>query len=76
MLMEYSTQCEKQAQQAQSQKKIVRKESRAYEKKLQEELNSKTVKRMERNRFPPEKFEKEEYKEIKESTTDPESATT
>jgi IS5 family transposase len=53
-------------------KKIVRKESRAYEGKLQMELN---LDREEHGKkpFPPEKFEKEECKEIKESTTDPES---
>ncbi|MCM3025146.1 IS1182 family transposase [Heyndrickxia ginsengihumi] len=53
-------------------KKLVRKETRAYEAKLQEELN---VDREEHGKkpFPPEKFEKEEWKEIKESTTDPES---
>jgi hypothetical protein len=46
-------------------KKVVRKETRAYEKKLQEELN---LDREEHGKkpFPTEKFEKEEYKEIKE----------
>lgn len=53
-------------------KKVVRKETRAYEEKLQDELN---VDREENGKkpFPPEKFEREERKEIKESTTDPES---
>ncbi|MDP4083263.1 MAG: IS1182 family transposase [Bacillota bacterium] len=53
-------------------KKVVRKETRAYEKKLQLELN---LDREEHGKkpFPPEKFEKEEWKEIKESTTDTES---
>ncbi|MFB5085795.1 IS1182 family transposase [Psychrobacillus sp. PGGUH221] len=53
-------------------KKIVRKETRAYEEKLQEELN---LDREENGKkpFPPEKFERDEMKEIKESTTDPES---
>ena len=53
-------------------KKVVRKETRAYEEKLQEELN---LDREENGKkpFPPEKFEREEMKEIKESTTDPES---
>ena len=53
-------------------KKVVRKEVRAYEEKLQLELN---LEREERGKkpFSPESFEKEEFKEIKESTTDPES---
>lgn len=53
-------------------KKVVRKETRAYEEKLQLELN---IDRDEHGKkpFPPEKFEKDEWKEIKESTTDPES---
>jgi transposase len=53
-------------------KKVVRKETRAYEEKLQEELN---LDREENGKkpFPPEKFERGEMKEIKESTTDPES---
>ncbi len=53
-------------------KKIVRKETRAYEAKLQEELNQD---RMDHGKkpFSPDKFEKEEVKEIKQSTTDPES---
>ncbi|RUL55632.1 IS1182 family transposase, partial [Lysinibacillus antri] len=53
-------------------KKMVRKETRAYEAKLQEELNQDRVSHGKKP-FPPEKFEKEEMKEIKESTTDPES---
>ena len=53
-------------------KKVVRKETRAYEEKLQAELN---LDREENGKkpFPSEKFEREEMKEIKESTTDPES---
>ncbi len=53
-------------------KKVVRKETRAYEEKLQLELN---IDREEHGKkpFPPERFEKDEWKEIKESTTDPES---
>lgn len=53
-------------------KKIVRKETRAYEAKLQEELNLDRIDHGKKP-FPPERFEKEETKEIKESTTDPES---
>ena len=53
-------------------KKVVRKETRAYEEKLQEELNLDREENGKRP-FPPEKFEREEMKEIKESTTDPES---
>ena len=53
-------------------KKIVRKETRAYEAKLQEELNQDRIDHGKKP-FPPDKFEKEEMKEIKESTTDPES---
>ena len=53
-------------------KKMVRKETRAYEAKLQEELNLDRIDHGKKP-FPPEKFEKEETKEIKESTTDPES---
>ena len=53
------------------QKKIVRKETKSYEERLQNELN---LDREENGKkpFPPDKFEPEE-KEIKESTTDPES---
>jgi len=53
-------------------KKVVRKETRAYEEKLQLELNLDREKHGKKP-FPPEKFEKEEKKEIKESKTDPES---
>lgn len=53
-------------------KKIVRKETRAYEAKLQEELNQDRIDHGKKP-FPPKKFEKEEMKEIKQSTTDPES---
>jgi IS5 family transposase len=53
-------------------KKVVRKEARAYEEKLQLEFN---LDREEHGKkpFPPGEFEKDEWKEIKESTTDPES---
>jgi len=53
-------------------KKMARKETRAYEAKLQEELNQDRIEHGKKP-FPPDKFEKEEFKEIKESTTDPES---
>lgn len=53
-------------------KKVVRKETRAYEAKLQEELNQDRIDHGKKP-FPPDKFEKEETKEIKQSTTDPES---
>jgi transposase len=53
-------------------KKMVRKETRAYEAKLQEELNQDRIDHGKKP-FPPDKFEKEEMKEIKESTTDSES---
>ncbi len=45
-------------------KKVVRKESRAYEEKLQLELN---IDREERGKkpFPPEKFEKEEANQLR-----------
>jgi transposase len=53
-------------------KKIVRKESKAYQARLVDEINSDREEHG-KNPFPPDKFEKEETKEIKESTTDPES---
>src|SRR5690606_37808076 len=53
-------------------KKVVRKETRAYQERLQEEINQDREDRGKKP-FPPDKFDKEEYKEIKESTTDPES---
>jgi transposase len=53
-------------------KKVVRKETRAYQEKLQEEINQDREDHGKKP-FPPDKFEKEETKEIKESTTDPES---
>lgn len=53
-------------------KKMIRKETRAYEAKLQEELNQDRIDHGKKP-FPPEKFENEELKEIKQSTTDPES---
>jgi len=53
-------------------KKVVQKEARAYQKQLQEEINQDREVHGKKP-FPAEKFEKEETKEIKESTTDPES---
>jgi transposase len=47
-------------------KKVVRKETRAYEPKLQEELNQDRIDHGKKP-FPLEKFEKEEMKEIKQS---------
>jgi transposase len=53
-------------------KKVVRKETRAYQERLQEEINQDREDHGKKP-FPPDKFEKEESKEIKESTTDSES---
>ena len=53
-------------------KKIVWKETRAYQERLQEEINQDREDHGKKP-FPPDKFEKEETKEIKESTTDSES---
>src|SRR4051812_45931678 len=53
-------------------KKIVRKETRAYQGRLQEEINQDRENHGKKP-FPPDKFDKEETKEIKESTTDYES---
>jgi len=53
-------------------KKVVRKETKAYQERLQEEINGDREEHGKKP-IPPEKFEKEETKEIKESTTDPES---
>ena len=53
-------------------KKVVRKETRAYRQQLQEEINQDRENHGKKP-FPPDKFEKEESKMIKESTTDPES---
>ncbi|MFZ7944909.1 IS1182 family transposase [Neobacillus sp. 19] len=53
-------------------KKVVRKETKAYQERLQEEINGDREEHGKKP-FPPDKFEKEETKEIKESTTDPES---
>ena len=53
-------------------KKVVRKETRAYQERLQEEINEDREQHGKKP-FPPDKFEKDETKEIKESTTDPES---
>lgn len=53
-------------------KKVVRKETRTYQERLQEEINQDREDHGKKT-FPPDKFEKEEKKEIKESTTDPES---
>lgn len=53
-------------------KKVVRKESKAYEARLQEEIN-KDREDHGKKPFSPDKFDNQELKEIKESTTDPES---
>ena len=53
-------------------KKIVRKETRAYQGRLQEEINQDRENHGKKP-FPSDKFNKEETKEIKESTTDSES---
>jgi transposase len=53
-------------------KKVVRKETRAYQSRLQDEINGDREEHGKKP-FPPDKFEKKEEKEIKESTTDPES---
>ncbi|MFZ7946014.1 IS1182 family transposase [Neobacillus sp. 19] len=53
-------------------KKVVRKETKAYQERLQQEINCDREEHGKKP-FPPDKFEKEETKEIKESTTDPES---
>ncbi|MCP1155655.1 IS1182 family transposase [Peribacillus frigoritolerans] len=53
-------------------KKIVLKETRAYQGRLQEEINQDRENHGKKP-FPPDKFDKEETKEIKESTTDSES---
>lgn len=53
-------------------KKVVPKETRAYQERLQEEINQDRENHGKKP-FPPDKFNKEETKEIKESTTDPES---
>ncbi|NRD80431.1 IS1182 family transposase [Bacillus sp. BRMEA1] len=53
-------------------KKVVRKESKAYEARLQAEINSDREEHGKKP-IPPDKYEKEENKEIKESTTDSES---
>ena len=53
-------------------KKVARKETRAYQERLQEEINQDREDHGKKP-FPPDKFKKEESKEIKESTTDPES---
>ncbi|MGC8230901.1 IS1182 family transposase [Pseudobacillus badius] len=53
-------------------KKMVRKETRAYQERLQEEINQDREDHGKKP-FPPDKFDKEETREIKESTTDPDS---
>ncbi|OZI10265.1 IS5/IS1182 family transposase [Bacillaceae bacterium SAS-127] len=53
-------------------KKVVLKETRTYQERLQEEINQDREDHGKKP-FPPDKFDKEESKEIKESTTDPES---
>jgi transposase len=53
-------------------KKVVRKETRSYQERLQEEINQDREDHGKKP-IPQEKFDKEESKEIKVSTTDPES---
>lgn len=53
-------------------KKVVQKETKAYHARLQEEINSDRENHGKKP-IPSDKFNKEEHKEIKESTTDPES---
>lgn len=53
-------------------KKVVRKETKAYQSRLQDEINSDREENGKKP-FPADKFDKHEEKEIKESTTDPES---
>ena len=53
-------------------KKVVRKETRAYQSLLEEEINA-DRKENGKKPFPPDKWDREEKKEIKESSTDPES---
>ena len=53
-------------------KKVVRKETKAYQERLNLEINRDREEHGKKP-FPPDKFEKEERKEIKESTTDPDS---
>ncbi|WP_424236703.1 IS1182 family transposase [Bhargavaea ginsengi] len=53
-------------------KKVVRKETRAYQSLLEEEINADREENGKKP-FPPDKWDREEEKEIKESTTDPES---
>lgn len=53
-------------------KKVVRKESRAFQEQLQEEINRDREDHGKKP-IPPDKFKKDEEKEIKQSTTDPES---
>jgi len=53
-------------------KKVVRKEAKAYQSRLIDEINANRENHGKKP-FPPDKFEKEEEKEIKVSTTDPES---
>lgn len=53
-------------------KKVVRKETRAYQEQLQEEINQDRENHGKKP-FPPDKFDQVEEKEIKQSTTDPES---
>lgn len=53
-------------------KKVVRKETRAYQEQLQEEINQDRENHGKKP-FSPDKFDKVEEKNIKQSTTDPES---
>ncbi|MBM7691443.1 transposase [Peribacillus deserti] len=67
-----STHAKASANKRKFEKKVVRKETKAYQTRLQQEINS-DRKEHGKKPFPPDKFEKEEHKEVKESTTDPES---
>ena len=66
-----STHVKASANKRKHQKKVVRKETKSYSERLQKEINQDREDHGKKP-FPPEKFEPEE-KEIKESTTDPES---
>ena len=56
-------------------KKVVRKETRAYQSLLEEEINADREENGKKP-VPPDKWDREEEKEIKESTTDPKAAIT
>ncbi|MDR4215736.1 transposase, partial [Bacillus paralicheniformis] len=64
-----STHVKANANKRKCEKKIVRKETRAYQGRLQDEINQDRENHGKKP-FPPDKFDKEETKAIKESTTD------